>query len=158
MNKLLSEVIQHKDYKCKLKHLTKKYKATETIMEQGKLYPSIYLIKSGKVRVVVHASIKEHSCLRPGIDELGEDNIVGEFHLEDDLPSRADIIAMTDCELIEIDVKSLRDLIDYNPQIGSRILVIMIKSLTKQLHHANRALYVIYSWGMKAHNLDKHLE
>ena len=145
-------------FKNNVKFITRQFKANDKILEQGQLHKSVYLIKSGKVRVVVHADIKESSPMRPGIADLGVHDVFGEFALFDNMPASADVIAVDDSELIEIDIPSLKTFLEKNPEIAYTFFVAMINTLVSRLRHADKSIFTLYSWGMKAHKLDKYLE
>src|SRR3990167_3515445 len=132
----------------KFKELT--FKANQKILEQGKEHVSMYLIKQGKVRVIVSADTKEESLVRPGVAELNKNDVFGEFGLFEDLPASADVIAVEETTLIEIDIPSFRRYLENNPNIGYQVLVDLFKTLISRLRHANKSIFTIYSWGIKA--------
>lgn len=158
MFEILQELLEDSTFKSKVKYSSRQFKANEKILEQGKPHTSIYLIKAGKVRVVVHAEDIEASPMRPGIADLGVHDIFGEFGLFDNLPASADVMALEDSELVEIDITTLRTYLDNNPKIGYKLLDVMINTLVSRLRHADKTIFTLYSWGMKAHKLDKLIE
>lgn len=143
----------------------KKFHPNEKILEQGKKHSCVYLIKDGKVRIVVSGSSpvsagssKKEPVVKPGVNELGSDDIFGEFGIFDDAPASADVVAITETELIEIDIESFKNFLQKNPEIGYEILFEMLKVLVKRLRHANITIVNLFSWGIKAHHIDKYLE
>ena len=69
-----------------------------------------------------------------------------------------DIISIDDSELIEIDIQTFKTFLEANPEIGYQVLVIMLNKLVSRLRHADKTIFTLYSWGMKAHKLDQFLE
>ncbi len=154
----LYKLLDDPAFKAKVKYNLRHFKTNEKILEQGKPHRCLYLIKSGKVRVIVRAAIKDESPIRPGIAELGENDVFGEFGLFDDHPASADIIAIDDSVLIEIDIKTFKTFLDANPEIGYQVLVSMLNKLASRLRRADKTIFTLYSWGMKAHKLNQFLE
>jgi CRP/FNR family transcriptional regulator, cyclic AMP receptor protein len=159
MPSVLLSLLGNPSFQTQVKYITCKFNPNQKILEQGKMHPSIYIIKSGKVRVTVKTEKNQDPLLlHPGIVELGPDEIFGEFGLIDDLPASADVTAIIESELIEIDIPSLRTYLETNPQEGYRVFLDMLQSLVKRLRHADKAIVNLYAWGIKAHQLDQHLE
>lgn len=154
---VLHQLLADPTFKEKVKFKSIEFKANDKILEQGKSHVSVYLIKSGKVRVVIHAEVKESSPMRPGIADLGVNDVFGEFGLFDNLPASADVIAVDDSELVEIDIPSLKKYLESNPEIAYQFLVTMINTLVGRLRHADKTIFTLYAWGMKAHKLDQLL-
>lgn len=155
---VLLRLLDDPAFKEKVKFSSRQFKTNDKILEQGQPHGCVYLIKSGKVRVVVHAEIKDSSPMRPGIADLGANDVFGEFGLFDNMPASAEVIAVDDCELIEIDIPSLKIFLDSNPTMAYQFLVAMINTLVSRLRHADKTIFTLYSWGMKAHKLDQFLE
>jgi CRP/FNR family transcriptional regulator, cyclic AMP receptor protein len=158
MYELIENLLNSESFKSEVKFITRKFAANEKILEQGKQHRDFYLIRSGSVRVIVKTEINERSQLRPGIADLISGDVFGEFGLFDDLPTSADVIAVTESELIEIDIATFKNFLEKNQKIGYLIFLAMLKTLVKRLRHADKTILNLYLWGMKAHQLDKHLD
>src|SRR5271170_7704309 len=100
---IIHALLDDATFKYKVKYSIRQYKAKDKILEQGKEHRFFYLIKQGKVHVIVKDEAKSGSKLKPGIAHLYENDIFGELALFDNMPANADVIAKIDCELIEID-------------------------------------------------------
>lgn len=158
MFEIISALLEDSDFQKKVKFSTKNFNANDKILVQGEKHPTFFLIKSGSVRVTVTTQIKEDTSLRPGVADLGPNDIFGEFGLFDDLPASADVSSIKESELLEIDILSFRAYLDQNPQIGYKIYHELVQTLVKRLRHADKVIYNLYAWGIKAHQLDKYLE
>lgn len=154
----LQSLLNDSSFQSNVIHRTKKFNPNDKILIQGEMHPCIYLIKSGKVRIVVSGDLEEKKMLRPGVNELGQDDIFGEFGIFDDSPASADVIAITKTELIEIDIASFKKYLQDNPKIGYEIFLEMLKILVQRLRHADKTIVNLFAWGIKAHQIDKHLE
>lgn len=156
---LMEDLLKNKNFLAKVKVSTKSFKANEKILSQASVHRKVYIIRKGKVRIIVQSEDKvKSSNLRPGIADLETNDIFGEFGLFDDQPASADVIALIDSELIEIDIPTFRTFLNETPEIASKIYFSIIQILVKRLRHADKTIFSLYTWGMKAHKLDQHLE
>ena len=133
------------------------FKADQKILSQDQEHSSIYLIQEGRVRVVMNKALTDHT-LRPGIADLGINEILGELSLFDDLPASADVVALQECKLLEIDIPSFQAFLKKNPKIGYQVYHDILLALVKRLRQSDKAILHLYEWGMRAHKLDKHFE
>jgi CRP/FNR family transcriptional regulator, cyclic AMP receptor protein len=155
---IIRELIEEPQFKLNVKFTTRHFKAGEKILVQGVLNRSFYLIKTGTVRVIVSNPTPGEVTLRPGIADIGPDDIFGEFELLDDLATNADVSSLGDTELLQIDISSFKSYIDTKPEIACKIYQELAKTLVKRLRHADNVIYKLYAWGIKAHHLDEHLK
>lgn len=153
---LLQNLIINPQFKTEVKNHIILLETHQKIVEQGKVHLSFYLINKGKLRVIINPG--KQGSIHPSIAELGPGDIFGEFSLFDDGPANADVIAVTPSELVEIDKKSFLNYLEKNTEVGYLILTEMLKTLTKRLRNADKTILCLYTWGLKAHQLDKHLE
>src|SRR5690349_12483073 len=96
---LMRTLLEDPTFQSKVKCSTKTFAPNEVILSQGELHHTIFLINKGMARVIVHSEIKENSPLKPGIADLGPNDIFGEFGLFDELPASADVMALVESEL-----------------------------------------------------------
>ena len=158
MFEIIFKLLDDPVFKAKVKYKTKAYAANEKILEEGKMHHHMHLIKEGKVRIIVHGDLKTKSSVSAGIADLGPSDVFGEFGLFDDSPASADVIAVTDCELIEIDILTFREYLEIDTQTGYKILLDLMKLLIQRLRRADKTIINLYVWGMKAHKIDQHLD
>lgn len=155
---IILQLLNDDEFNSSVKFSLLKFKPQDKILVQGTVHQKLFLIKSGKVRVIVSTEFEGKTQFRPGIADLGPNDIFGEFGLLDELPASADVNAVIDSELIEIDIPSLKDYLDTHPEIGYKILTSMGKTLVTRLRHADKTIINLYAWGMKANKLDQYLE
>ncbi len=106
----------------------------QEIISQGDEGTSIFVISSGMVRVSVsteNAGAKEVAKLTVG-------NYFGEMSLLAHEPRSATVIAHTDCQLLEIDWKALKSIIDEQPELIDSIAhVVSERNLMNQSLKSN---------------------
>lgn len=155
---MIQLLLNNDDFKTKVNHCIKKLDAHTKILNQGEKHIQFYFIMKGKVKIVVRGEVENHKKISPGIVELKENDIFGEFSLFDtDTPANADVITVTEVELLEINNESFRKYLEENTKIGYKFLLYIFDILVKRLRHADSTILNIYAWGLKAHNIDKHL-
>ena len=154
----LKSLLKSKSFQSEVPHKIKKYKIHEKILSQGEAHQHMYLIKSGKVRIVVHGELEEKKPVNPGVNELGPDDIFGEFSIFDDSPASADVIAVAETELFEIDIVAFKNYLQNNPAISCEIFYEMLVILVRRLRRADQTIVNLFAWGVKAHHIDKYLD
>jgi CRP/FNR family transcriptional regulator, cyclic AMP receptor protein len=158
MKKLLKMLLGNPLFMSQIKHYSRIFNTHEKILQQGKVYNSFFFIKKGNVRVILHKKMDTKIHIHPSIIDLGPEDIFGEFGLFDNLPASADVVALNQSELVEIDKASFIRFLEQNPKIGYNIMLYLLQSLTKRLRQADKTIINLYAWGVKAHQIDKYLE
>ena len=151
MIKIITTLLANKSFQKKVQFNTRRFSANEKILLQGEMHHCLYLIKIGRVRIRINTDINDTLQLRPGVADLGPNDIFGEFGLFDDLPASADAETIVESELLEIDAPSFKQFLDDNPPIAYTIYLEMLKTLVKRLRSADKTIYSFYSWGVKAY-------
>jgi CRP-like cAMP-binding protein len=133
------------------------FHANEIIIRAGEMSKSLFLIEEGKFRVTVQVELEKLKKLRPGICELQAGDIFGETALLESAIRTASVIAITDGYTVEIDADKLSVYLDENPVQGyfffKKLFVIMVE----RLHRGNHRIETLLAWGLKAHDIEKHL-
>ncbi|HLG61813.1 MAG TPA: cyclic nucleotide-binding domain-containing protein [Ktedonosporobacter sp.] len=104
------------------------YSAGATIMAQGDTGVGLYVIKSGKVRIVQASS--------PGraeevIGAAGPGEVLGEMALLDDLPRSASVVAVDDVTALVLPVWEFRTALRKHPEIPLKLLGTLSRRLRK---------------------------
>jgi len=133
------------------------FQANETIVEEGEDGKTLFLVTAGTLRVTASVIIEEDRRVQPGLCDLSAGDLFGELCLFGNHPRSASVVAVTDGELIEIDAKQLRTYMDANPETGYLILKELFDTITQRLNKANKRAEQLFSWGLKAHGIHKHL-
>ena len=100
--------------------------ADTTLVTEGEAGREFYVVLSGEVSVVVGG--KE-------VAVLGEGDWFGELAIIDPAPRDATVTTLTPCELLVIDARSFRPLLDEVPALGHKIMV----GLARRLREADQA-------------------
>lgn len=154
----LCKLLDDKNFKIQVKHTFKNITANEKILAEGIVHEYLYVIQKGKVRILVRGETRDNPYIHPSIADLGPGDIFGEFTLYNDLPSSADIIAVTNSELIAIEKKSFRAFLESNTDIGYKVISEIFKLYVQRLLHSNKTIINLLYWGIEARNIDKYLK
>lgn len=119
----------------------KLYKKDETIFEEDSKGDSMYVIKSGAVKIIKKVKNQENTIavLNPG-------EFFGEMALLDGQPRSAAVRATTDSEVYMIDLTGYQKLRSDSPHSALKLMDIIIKVLSNRLRQANKNLEVISFW------------
>lgn len=151
----LQLLLKDPSFKSQVKHSIKTFPANEKIIKQGQLHVNIYVILTGKMRIIVNNDMEN---FHPGVADLEPGHVFGELELYEDLPADADVKTMMECKVIEIDIKSFRKFLEKNPKKGYDILLLMFKMHVDRIRHADKAIIHLYTWGLKMHHYDEALK
>lgn len=113
-----------------IKH-NKIYKAGETIIKQGDIGDSAYIIEEGRVEILV----KKQNGDIENVGTRGEGTIIGEMGIVDGSPRTATIKAIEDCRLLEIthdDFGSRLESSDPVIQMISQVILTRYRDLLKR--------------------------
>ena len=133
------------------------FRAQEVIVREGEQAKDVYVILSGTLQVTGTVELDEQRRVHPGICELGAGQMFGELCLFDDEPRSASVFALTDCEIAVVNGRALLDYLDTHPAQGYFILRHIVETLVARLRTANRRFLSVFSWGLRAHHIDRHL-
>lgn len=133
------------------------YRPREAIVREGEQAKDVFLILAGTVEVTGTVELDDQRRVHPGFCELHAGDVFGELCLFDDEPRSASVVAITDCEIAIVDGQSLLRYLDLHPAQGYFILRHIVQTLVERLRTSNRRFLSVFSWGLKAHQIDRHL-
>ena len=133
------------------------YAAGTEILRAGSEDRSLYLIETGLVRVSGQVDLDGDKRIRPGLCDLGKDEIFGELSLFEAAPRSATVIAVEATRLMAFDAERLATWFDAHPESGYRVLKGLFGILNARLRTADRRLESLLAWGLKAHGIEQHL-
>ncbi len=127
--------------------LGKNYKDGDNIFKENSIGREMYIILTGKVRI-----IKERNGVETTLATLEEGEFFGEMSLFDNNPRSATVKALGDVKLLEINQKNFLKKISRDPSLAFRMLekmsqrirksdeeilnyIVEIKNLTDDYHH-----------------------
>ncbi|MEZ5491701.1 MAG: cyclic nucleotide-binding domain-containing protein [Gammaproteobacteria bacterium] len=133
------------------------YACGETILEEGSIGRSLFLIEQGLLRILPRVELDNRRSIQPGLCDLGSGEVFGEFSLFEPAPRSATVMAVEPSSLLEIDTEALTKLFDSDPGMGYLVLKDLFGILTNRLRQADRRFGQLFAWGLKAHRIDRHL-
>ena len=122
----------------------RKYSENEVVFEQGQAGAGLYLIMSGKVRIVTKSENQELK-----LAELEKYSFFGELSLFDIQPRGATAIAADDSILLGFFQPELKKVIEQKPKIGIEIIMAITKVIAMRLNNTNQVLEKGYARARK---------
>lgn len=119
--------------KKELQELTKScqersYPAGTTILSQGDTGVGLYVLKSGKVRVI-QANNPDRAETELAV--VGPGDVLGEMALLDDLPRSASVVAIDDVTALLLPIWEFRSILRSHPDIALKLLAVLSRRLRK---------------------------
>jgi CRP/FNR family transcriptional regulator len=119
--------------KKELQELTKScqersYPAGTTIFSQGDTGVGLYVLKSGKVRVI-RANNPDRAETELAV--VGPGDVLGEMALLDDLPRSASVVAIDDVTALLLPIWEFRSILRSHPDIALKLLAVLSRRLRK---------------------------
>ncbi|HEU4916060.1 MAG TPA: SulP family inorganic anion transporter [Acidimicrobiia bacterium] len=114
----------------------RKIPAGTRLMQQGDPTPGIYLIRSGRVTVVLEGPDREQVRLRT----LLEGTVLGEISLYRDEPCTATAITDTVCDVLHLTPEAFDELCRQDPAAAADFHAFVARTLAGRVSHANRAI------------------
>ena len=109
---------------CQERH----YSAGATILSQGDSGVGLYVIKSGKVRIL-HTSSPDQA--EEELATAGAGDVLGEMSLLDDLPRSATVVAVDDVTALVLPIWEFRTILQSHPDIALKLLSVLSRRLRK---------------------------
>ena len=104
------------------------YAAGSTLFSQGDVGSGLYIVKSGKVRILL-ATDPDRAAEEISVAGPGE--VFGEMSLLDELPRSATIVAVEDVTALLLPVWEFRSILHSHPDIAVKMLAVMSRRLRK---------------------------
>jgi len=112
------------------------YRKQDVVLEEGDEGQEVYFILQGEVQVR-SSFMAGGGKLSAGLARLGENDFFGELAMFDGDRRSAEVIALTDCEIVRIDGPSLIRFMDQNPEKGYFVLREIFMNLVRHLRQNN---------------------
>jgi CRP-like cAMP-binding protein len=103
----------------------RRHAAGDTIIQKGAVAREMFLIRKGRVDIVVKDTV---------VEEVGPGGIFGEMALIDHAPRAASVVARSDVEVIPVDEKLFVSLVQDSPYFAldvMRVLAVRIRLLDR---------------------------
>jgi SulP family sulfate permease len=106
------------------------------LMQQGDPTPGMYLIRSGRVTVLLEGPDGQQVRLRTLLDGT----VLGEISLYRNEPCTATAVTDTECDLLHLTPESFDDLCRRDPAAAADLHAFVARTLAGRVSHANRAI------------------
>ena len=153
----IRDLLKHPEFREGSHWKTSKVKSNQLIFREGERGRTIYLIVSGTVRLMGNLALDDERRVQPGFSDLGVGEVFGELPLFDNNPRSASVIAVSDCNLVEINSDSLISFLDQHPDIGYQVFKELNHMLVRRLRRANGKIFSLFAWGLKNCGITEHL-
>jgi SulP family sulfate permease len=110
------------------------------LMTQGDPTPGIYLIRSGRVTVLLEGPDGDQVRLRT----LIEGTVLGEISLYREEPCTATAITDTECDVLHLTPESFDELCRRDPAAAADFHAFVARTLAGRVSHANRAIRALH--------------
>jgi len=134
------------------------FETNETIIKEDESSGCVYLLFSGKARVVANISMGGERMLHPGFRDLEAGEVFGELSLIDNEPHSTSVVAIGECEIAVIKNDLFLAYLDENPVDGYRVFRALSKTLVERLRKTNAKAFSLYAWGLKVHGFEEYLK
>lgn len=111
------------------------YRKQDLILQEDDEGRDVYFILRGEVQV--RTKLADDNKLSSGLARLGENDFFGELAMFDGERRSAEVLALTDCEIIRIDGPNLIRFMDENPVKGYFVLREIFMNLVRHLRQNN---------------------
>lgn len=136
---MILDLFSDQEKKIFLKNLKLvRFKAGDKIIQEGELGRSMYIFKSGKVKITRKLTLRIGGQLgesEKAFAVLGPDKVgfFGEMSLLTGLPRSATIVAVTDCELYELTPEGLARIANTLPEAAYKFIYEIAKVLAERV-------------------------
>lgn len=155
---VINKLLEREDFKENTYWIRKTFKINDKIVHQGDDDKTIYLIKKGTVRVLGIVELADQKKVKPGVCDISEGEIFGELTLFDQEPRSATVICVSDCEVIAINGEKLMAYMQRHTDLGFDFMKELSSLMVKRLRNSNNKIFSLFSWGLKAHQIEKHID
>lgn len=153
----LTTLFEHPEFIEGVQWVKQKFNAGEHIFCQGDVGGSLYVVFSGKVRITTAVTLENKRRIEPSICDVEKDGIFGEIAVFYKSPRTASAVAIEDTVLAIIDGKKLLFFMDKHKEIGYDLMKKFYENIVQRLVVSTVRFGNVFAWGLKAHNIDKHI-
>jgi CRP-like cAMP-binding protein len=111
---------------------TRVYKAREAIVEKGDPPRELFVLLSGRAKVLTRGSEGADAAL----NVMGPGQVFGEVAILDGQPRSATVVALEECEIAALDLQAFRDFLTASPPVALKLLGVLagrVRELTTRL-------------------------
>ena len=121
----------------------KKFKAGETIIREGDVGDSFYILYSGKV--LITRGTPSGDVIALDTLDASQNIFFGEMAIISNDSRSATVTANTECEALTISGKAFLSICDKEPILGYRVLSVLARRLTNTLAETSKDKAILYA-------------
>jgi CRP-like cAMP-binding protein len=107
----------------------RRFRAGETIVAEGDADRALYIVADG----TLEARVRQHKGARTRVTTISKGSVFGEQAFLDGKPRSANVVAVTDGELLVLTLDSLKTLVGWEPKLATQILFDLGRILSLRL-------------------------
>jgi CRP-like cAMP-binding protein len=107
----------------------RRFKAGETIVAEGDADRALYIVASGSLE----ARVRQHKGVRTRVTTISKGSVFGEQAFLDGKPRSANVVAVSDGELLVLTIDALKTLSGWEPKLATQILFDLGRILSLRL-------------------------
>lgn len=157
MNSILRDILDDPHFPEKSAWKRRVFNDNDIIVNEGEEGGSLFLIEKGKLRVAGNIELEDKKHIQAGIWELEPGDIFGEIALYESQFRTASVRATSSGSLFEVNGEKLSIYLDAHPTQGYLFYKDLFEILIGRLYRANHRVNDLFAWGLKAHDIEKHL-
>lgn len=157
MNDILEDLLIDSRFREGIAWQRRQYATGDVIIQKGEIGRALFFIEAGVVRVLGDVELDANRHFKPGFCDLKTGDVFGEICLYTSQVQTTSVTALTDCGILALDGPRLAIFLDDHPVQGYLFFRELFQILMQRLLLANNRIENLLGWGMKAHDIDKHL-
>ncbi len=157
MNEILQDILNDVKFQEGVAWQRREFQMGDTIIHKGELGDTLFFIESGMVRVLGEVELETKRCFKPGFCDLQAGEMFGEICLYSSHVQTTSVSALVTSRLLLIDGQRFNVFLDDHPVQGYLFFRALFHTMTQRLLLANHRIEHLLAWGLKVHDIDKHL-
>ncbi len=122
--------------------VAKTFAAGESVLKEGELSGTLYLIASGTA--AVEKKLDKEGGRSKIVAKLGEEEFFGEMSFLESQPHSATVVAETECKIFLLPRSILQDLISQDPKLALEPVLTLFSGVSARLRRTTRELVTVF--------------
>lgn len=130
------------------------FRANDIIVREGERCGKVFVVVAGQLQVTGSLSLGNR-VVRTGFQVLNVGDVVGELALIDGRTHGADVVALSDGEVAEIEAAALLTYLETHPEAGARFYRHLAEVLAARLRRTDGKMLSLFGWGLRSRGYDE---
>ncbi len=157
MNQTLKEILADPEFKEGEAWFRHAFNAQDVLVKEGDNGNTLFVIEKGSLRVSGQVGLEQKKQLQAGFCDLKEGDIFGESCLHEIHRRTATVTAISEGCAWEIVGDKLSAYFEKHPEHGFLFYKKLFVILTERMNSANHRIENLLAWGLRAHDIERHL-